>query len=144
MHTEHDEAVELGEAIGQRLELLPTLVAMVQAEPASGRLLTLLNAVEHAVGCDDRTDAELVGLAYAAAQLSLMLGNEPDAARWAHRGLRLDPHHAGLAIIVGWLPDDINLGDPAVTILRRVAQRHPGYRDVRSALERRAHQLACH
>jgi hypothetical protein len=67
----------------------------------------------------------------------MLSSDEDDARRWAHRGLKLNPYHAPLALVLSQIEDDAALGPPAVQVLAGVAAANPGWPDVRAALIRR-------
>lgn len=73
----------------------------------------------------------------AIAELSLLIGDADEARRWAHRGLKMQPLSASLALVLARVEDDAHVGPPALAILEHVHDAHPEYPDVRSALIRR-------
>ncbi len=124
-----------GELIGA-IHVMPTLVAAqkVRADLHSVRLL------REAIGYmarDVHEPRQMLLLCEAMAELSLLLGDEDEARRWTHRGLRIEPYYAPLAIVLAKIEDDPTVGPAALEVLDRTAQRHPGYRDVLAALIRR-------
>jgi hypothetical protein len=129
----------IAEALHIRCDLVPMLVSGARAAPKAPRLTRLRDglvlvyrALEHSGRRDD-----LLVVATAVSELSMMLGDEPAAALWARTGLQFNRTSATLAIVLSWLDDDLSGGDDAVTVLRRVAAAHPTYRDIAAALRRR-------
>lgn len=106
---------------------------------AATRPIALLRAAIERVqeGCAHDT-RQYVMLCTALAELALLAQDESDARRWAHRGLKVDPYCASLALVLASCDDDARLGPPARQALARVARQHPGYPDVRAAMIRRA------
>ncbi|QDU34651.1 hypothetical protein KS4_27220 [Poriferisphaera corsica] len=70
------------------------------------------------------------------AELAMLMGDHEDVRKWAEAGLSIDPYHAAMAILLS------QTGEPIATNIAReklevVAEAHPAYPDVRSALIRR-------
>lgn len=76
-------------------------------------------------------------LCRAMADLALLAEDEADARRWAHRGLKINPLAAHLAIILSQVDDHAYMGPPASDILFKINQAKPAYPDVHAALIRR-------
>jgi tetratricopeptide (TPR) repeat protein len=126
-----------GELVG-RVEVIPTLVAAQKARSDLRSVRLLRDAIQR-MARDVEDARQILTVCQAMADLSLLLGDEDDARRWAHRGLRLQPYYAPLAIILAQVADDPVIGPPAVEILSGASQAHPRYRDVLAALIRRQH-----
>ena len=133
------DGLAVATALHGRLALVPSLVAAERARPRSGRAMRLREGLIrlHEAEVEACRMTWRVPLAAGIAHLSVVLGDEEAARDWAHRGLRLEPTNAELAMILSWLSDDPSVGEPAVEVLRRVAQKHPDYPDIRTALDRR-------
>ncbi|MHB1158157.1 MAG: tetratricopeptide repeat protein [Phycisphaerales bacterium] len=134
-------------------DVIASLVAAQKCRMQSQRVELLRRALARIV--DDLPQS--LDAVVALAELSLLADDADDARRWAQRGLRADPYHAKLALIL----DDAERRAPAPIsskprqsesfpgasaalgssearpALRRVADRYPDYRDVRAALARR-------
>jgi len=123
---------------GCGMGLFRALVAAQQYEPDPARLALLRRAIAR-IAPEFAGSRDLVGICHALAELALLADDHDEARRWAHRGLKIDPYHAALALVLSKLPDDANVGAPAAHLLRQVAERHPAYLDVRAALIRREH-----
>lgn len=134
------KADRLADALWARFELVPTLVFAQEQRPSSGALSLLRSALLRlAARAADDTEKQLT-VCRALAQVAQLLGDEDEARRWAHRGLKIDPYCARLALVLSWVPDDAAVGEPAVDVLARVSSVHPQYPDVAAALERRREQ----
>jgi len=139
-----ESMVELlaGELVGQ-VELLPTLVTAQKIRPDLRGVRLLRDAVQRILPDMEEMHEVVVGC-WALAELSLLLGDQDDARRWAHRGLRMHPHYAPLALVLAQLADDTAIGPPASKVLEETARVHPSYRDVLAALIRRQHAEGQH
>ncbi|HAI13360.1 MAG TPA: hypothetical protein DCM28_16755 [Phycisphaerales bacterium] len=76
-------------------------------------------------------------LCRAMADLAMLAEDEADARRWAHRGLKINPLAAHLAIVLSQVEDRAQLGPAAIDVLAKVNERKPAYPDVHAALIRR-------
>jgi hypothetical protein len=83
------------------------------------------------------TDRRTLMICQAMAQLALLADDADDARRWAHRGLRVDPYSASLALVLARITDDPAVGPPTHAILTAVAEAFPLYPDLQAALIRR-------
>ena len=126
-----------GELIAN-IGMIRSLVAAAQYDPKP-RTIALLRLAIARIAWDYAQDQRLVILCCAMAQLAMLAGDQDDARRWSHRGLKLDPYCATLAIVLGKISDEPSVGPPARKVLLRVARRHPDYPDVRVAAIRRTH-----
>lgn len=135
--TMHAKATQLAEELALRFDLIPTLVFAQKTKPATARLSLLRSALLRLVGPNANDTGRHLTLCRGLAQLAQLAGDEDEARRWAHRGLELDPYCATLAMILSWVPDDANTGQPAADVLARVHTAHPDYPDVAEALDRR-------
>lgn len=124
-----------GELIG-RIELVHSLVAAQKVRPEL-RSVRLLREAIRTMARDVADRRQMVTVCEAVAELSLLLGDEDEARRWAHRGLRLEPYYAPLAMVLSRVEDDVSVGPPATQVLSATAEHHPTYRDVLAALIRR-------
>lgn len=124
-----------GELI-ESLDVVPALVAGLAAEP-NRHDTELLRQALCRLADDAADDAQLLLVCRAVTKLSLLLDDADEVRRWAHRGLKVEPYCAQLALALAETPDELTLGPPASEVLRRVAATHPTYPDVRAALIRR-------
>jgi hypothetical protein len=134
-HTD-DATVRLTDALAARPHVLLSLVAAQRVEPDPQAIALLRNA---AAPLSDRLthDDDRLTVCQAMADLCVLAGDLPAARLWAHRGLRIEPYVAGLALILARTDDDAAAGPPAADVLRRNAEAHPTYPDVQAALVRR-------
>ncbi|MEQ9455150.1 MAG: hypothetical protein RLN76_11240 [Phycisphaeraceae bacterium] len=123
-------------ALGQRMDLLPTMVRALELRADEG-LVALMLAVGRRLWGSVVVSEDRLVVCEAMARLSMLAQDEKEATRWAHEGLRIDPASARLALIVGRCADDQRHGPPARVVLTRAARAWPAYRDVRAALIRR-------
>ncbi len=130
-------AAQLADELKTRPGLISTLVFAQRHRPRTSAIETLRGALLRlaAAFADDRESS--LAVCRGLATLAQLAGDEDEARRWAYRGLKLDPYNAELALILSWVPDETAVGEPARDVLARVQERHPGYRDVAAALERR-------
>lgn len=135
--TMHAKATQLAEELALRFDLIPTLVFAQKTRPTTARLSLLRSVLLRLVGPNANETSRQLTLCRALAQLAQLAGDEDEARRWAHRGLTLDPYCATLAMVLSWVPDDANTGQPAADVLVRVHAAHPDYPDVAEALDRR-------
>ncbi len=119
-----------------RLHLLPALVSAQKVAPDIDHMHLLRLAGQRLLR-DVTSPRQQLTLSQAMAQLALLTGDSDDARRWAHRGLRIDPYCATLALVLAQVRDEAVVGPPAITILAQVAEHHPQYPDVQAALIRR-------
>lgn len=119
--------------------LIPSLVYGLRLAPDRSRAAMLRRAIAHLLPAFEDTD-QMLPACQALAELSMLLGEESDARRWAHRGLKIDPYCAKLAMLLARLSDDPQIGPAAAKVLRRVLSRYEQYPDVRAALIRREHR----
>lgn len=135
--TMHAKATQLAEELGERFDLIPTLVFAQKLRPATARLSLLRSALMRLLGPSANDAGRQLTLYRGLAQLAQLAGDEDEARRWAHRGLELDPYCATLAMVLSWVPDNADTGRPAADVLARVHAAHPTYPDVAAALDRR-------
>lgn len=126
----------LADELAARPSVVPSLVYAQKHAPRTRPISLLRAALTRMVGqfADAPEESRLL---QALAELSHLLGDEEKARRWAHRGLRVDPYNAVLAMLLGQLEDDATVGPPAAQELRRVAMKFPHYPDVQAAYARR-------
>ncbi len=132
-----DSSVELvaGELLGN-LEVIPTLVA-AQRISQDAHAVALLRGALNRLLRDVEDERQLLGVYAALAELAMLAQDADDARRFAHRGLKIEPYHAGLALILSRIDDDEQLGPRASTVLAGALNVHPKYPDLRAALIRR-------
>lgn len=124
-----------GELLDQ-IEVLPSLVAAQRIERDAQTITVLRGGVLRMLrDLDD--DRAMLTACQALADLAMLAGDEDDARRWAHRGLRIDPYAAHFAIILSRVADDPAIGPPASSVLKDAVNAHPKYPDLRAALIRR-------
>ena len=131
-----DSVQRMADELAAQIEILPSLVYAQKQEPRL-RSISLLRAATKKLTQTFADAPEMPRLSQALAELAMMVGDEDDARRWAHHGLRLEPFNAVLALLLGQLEDDEALGPPAAETLKRVALRFPGYPDVQRAYTQR-------
>ncbi len=124
-----------GELLDQ-MNVVPSLVAAQRIERDADTIHLLRGGLSRALR-DVDDEREMLTACQALAELALMACDHDDARRWAHRGLRLDPYAATLAIILSRVEDDATLGPPATVVLKEAVSAHPQYPDLRAALIRR-------
>jgi len=112
------------------------LVVALKYAPQT-RPISLLRGALARVTRDFQEDPQMPRLCQALAELALLIGDEDDARRWAHRGLRLEPFNATLSLVLAQITDDTTVGPAATEMLKRVSLKFPQYPDVAAALERR-------
>ena len=117
---------------------IPSLVAAQKLSRVAHDVALLRGAVERLLR-EVSDPAETLPMCTALAELALLAGDRDDARRWAHRGLKIEPYSATLALVLAQVEDDQELGRPARTVLADVALRYPRYPDVQAALIRREH-----
>jgi hypothetical protein len=126
----------LAAELGARPDVIPSLVYAQKQAPRT-RPISLLRAGLARMSRHYLDTPEEPQIYQALAELAVLIGDDDDARHWAHKGLRLDPFNATLALLLGGLEDDTELGPTAAETLKRVSLRFPGYPDVRRALEQR-------
>ena len=117
-------------------DVIPSLVAAQRIDRDKRTIAMLRGAVTQMLR-DVSDEGAMIVACQALADLALLVDDHDDARRWAHRGLRLDPYAAQLAMVLSRVKDDPAIGPPASTILQGVVKAHPRYPDVRAALIRR-------
>jgi len=123
-------------------EVIPSLVAAEQYEP-DRRRRTLLRRALTLVAPTASETGHLLMVCRAQAELAQIAGDEDEARRWAHRGLRLEPRDETLALVLARINDDLTVGPPARQVLAEAVRGHPTYPDLRRELIRR-HQRDGH
>ena len=129
-------AEQMAVELMDHLSVVPSLVAAAKLQPDDMDLQTLRSALAH-VFRDALTQRDQILICEALADLGLLVGDDRDARRWAHRGRRIDAYHVRFALILGDLEDDPAVGPPASAALGEALRAHPHYPDVRAALIRR-------
>lgn len=120
--------------------LIPTLVATQKIRPVTSDLTLLRQGIARmlqAAGENAAATLDLAIIHQALAELALLAHDADDARRWAHRGLRINPFSAALALVVAQLADDETLGPTAQRVLTGAIAANPRYPDLRAALIRR-------
>jgi len=128
---------QLAEELIEQPRLIPSLVYAMKLQPKTREATLLRQAIARAARAFDGQRRMMVTICTAMAELALLLGDDDDARRWAHRGLRLDAYHAPLALVLSKVPDDPALGEPAREVLARVSSKRPTWPDIKAALIRR-------
>ncbi|MEM8738345.1 MAG: hypothetical protein AAGG38_07700 [Planctomycetota bacterium] len=132
-----DATVErLADELAAQPETVPSLVYALKHAPRT-RPISLLRAATARITAHFEDQPQMLPLTQALAELAMLIGDEDDARRWAHRGLRLNPYNAVLAMLLGQLDDDEAAGPTAAQALKLVAQKFPHYPDVQAAYRRR-------
>ena len=132
-----DATVErLGDELSARPELVTSLVYAFKQQPQS-RNISLLRSATAGMISRFAGRPEEVFLSQGLAELALLLGDDDDARRWAHRTLRLDPFNASMALLLSKLADDEEIGPKASQVLKQVTLKFPTYPDVKKAYEQR-------
>ncbi|MEX2213925.1 MAG: tetratricopeptide repeat protein [Phycisphaeraceae bacterium] len=117
-------------------EVIASLVAAQKISHSLREIALLRSALGRAFG-DIELAREQLTACIAMADLALMAGDNDDARRWAHRGLRIDPYSAPLALTLARFADDADFGPSTMTVLNEAVRAHPKYPDLRAALIRR-------
>ena len=132
-----DSSVELvaGELLGNP-QVIPTLVAAQRINKDAHTIALLRGALQRLMR-DIDDERQLLNVYAALAELAMLAQDTDDARRWAHRGLKIEPYHAGLALVLSRIDDDEQLGPRASTVLAGALNVHPKYPDLRAALIRR-------
>ncbi|MEL7087543.1 MAG: hypothetical protein AAGL98_03735 [Planctomycetota bacterium] len=132
-----DATVErLADELSAQPDTVPSLVYAMKHAPRT-RPISLLRAAIARMTPEFEGQPEMPRLAQALAELAHLVGDDDDARRWAHKGLRLEPYNASLALLLGQLEDDEAVGPTAAQTLKRVALKFPGYPDVQNAYKLR-------
>lgn len=132
-----DATVErLSDELSAQPDTVPSLVYALKHAPRT-RPISLLRAAVARMTRQFEGQPEMPKLTQALAELAHLIGDEEDARRWAHKGLRLDPFNATLALLLGNLEDDEAVGPTAQQTLKRVAMKFPQYPDVQKAYKNR-------
>ena len=127
---------QLAAELLKRQDVIPSLVAAANLNPRAIDTQLLRMALYRVVAQID-SDAQFLVLCQAQAELAIAVGDDDDARRWAHRGLKVQPFYAQLALLLGKLPDDTASWPPAHEVLSRAADANPEYPDLQAALIRR-------
>jgi len=117
-------------------QVIPSLVAALKLEPDESHLAVMRPALERMMR-DLTAPREALMLCLGLAELALLAHDADDATRWAYRGLRIDPYHAPLALVVAQLEDLHGAEGSATRVLEQAVQQHPTYPDLRAAMIRR-------
>lgn len=132
-----DATVErLADELTASAQAVPSLVYAMKQAPRT-RPISLLRAAIGRMTEHFHEQPEMPRLVQALAELAHLIGDDEDARRWAHKGLRLEPYNATLALLLGQLEDDEAVGPTAQQTLKRVALKFPGYPDVQAAYQSR-------
>ncbi|MCC6578826.1 MAG: hypothetical protein IT440_00155 [Phycisphaeraceae bacterium] len=123
----------------RRPNVVPSLVA-AQKISFDAESASLLRTALNRAARDMEQDGHAEMLCRAMAELSMMLGDEDEARRWAHRGLKANPYAAPLALVLAKVADDPAVGPAATHVLAQACHEHPTYPDLRAAWIRRDHQ----
>lgn len=118
------------------IDVVASLVAGQKIENNADTIRLLRLALSRALRDIDDERHQLAAC-QAMAELAMLAGDHDDARRWAHRGLRLLPYCASLALVLARIKDDAMVGPPAAAVLAEAVNAHPKYPDLRAALIRR-------
>ncbi|MCX5660309.1 MAG: hypothetical protein NTW19_11390 [Planctomycetota bacterium] len=121
-------------------EVIPTLVAAQKVRAVTTDLTLLRQAIARMLQAPQNAPhpaLDLPTIYQALAELAMLAHDADDARRWAHRGLRINPYSAALALVVSQVDDDETLGPPAQHVLAGAIAANPRYADLRAALIRR-------
>jgi hypothetical protein len=143
----YDQLTELPDARVQQLTaelaqqpgVISSLVFAQQQKPDPDHIALLRFALARLAPELGESHPHMPSICRAQARLSLLAGDEGEARRWAHRGLKLVPDDEKLALALSEIRDDTEVGPPAREVLATVSQAHPRYPDVRRAWIRREH-----
>jgi hypothetical protein len=125
-----------GELVAQP-QVIPSLVAAQRIAPVAADLAMLRSALGLAARELSADPPQAIAVCQAMAELALLADDKDDARRWAHRGLKINPFSAPLALVLSRVADDPALGPPATSVLREAVSAHPQYADLRAALIQR-------
>jgi len=132
-----DATVErLADELAGQPAVVGSLVFAMKHTPRT-RPISLLRAAVARMTRHFEGQPEMPMLLQSLAELAMLIGDEDDARRWAHKGLRLEPYNATLALLLGQLQDDEAVGPTAAQTLKRVAMKFPQYPDVQKAYAQR-------
>ena len=128
---------ELVEELLQEPRVLRSLTVAMKIEPNEQHIDVLrqagsltLNRVEPSIDLE-------VEFCQSLAELALLADDQADARRWAHRGLKINPLAAHLAIVLSQVDDHVHIGPSARDVLAKVNEIQPTYPDAHAALIRR-------
>jgi len=128
---------ELARGLASEPKAIPALVYAQKYQRDLPTVRLLRQAIRRIVPLFESDARQMNMVCIAMAELSLLEGDQPQARRWAHRGLEEDPYCATLALLIDKLRDNGDTALPAVSVLTCVAKQHPDYPDVLTALIRR-------
>lgn len=124
---------QLAADLFERPTVIPSLVAAQRIAPRPAQIDLIRQALSRVWRSVDNDELRMTVIK-AQAQLAVLVDAESDARRWAHRGLKINPYNAELALVLAQVSDDHAIGEPATLVLDRVSHAHPTYPDVRRAL----------
>lgn len=133
------QVARLADELDARLDLLPTLVAAQRIASSHTEIALLRAAVARLARRAADDEQRLLAVCQAMAELSLLANDADEARRWTHRGLKVNPFAASLAMVLAQLDDDTEVGPPAIKVLAVAAEAHPQFPDLQAALIRREH-----
>ena len=116
--------------------LITSLVVAAESWQGDDDVQILRRAVELASRQITDPDMRLT-VCRAMTELCRYVSDDDEVRRWAHRGLKIDPYCAPLAIAISRLDDDQTTGASASAVLQQAVNEHPDYPDLRAALIRR-------
>ena len=134
---------ELAGQLLVRTSVIELLVAAQRHDPRPAQIDLLRRALRRLV--DDVSDP--MPIIEALAELSIIAGDPEDARRSIERGLAISPYSARLALMLNQISDTAEIESQenmALSVLRRCAQVHPDYADVRSAMILRCRDSGLH
>ena len=130
----HATIEHMASQLVERPEVISSLVTAQKYDPDETEIHLLRRSISRA--SRDLSQDSLV-ICQAMAELAVLVNDAHDARRWAHRGLKIEPNSAQLAMILGGISDDPAVGPAAATVLAAAVEAHPDHADLRAALIRR-------
>ena len=124
---------ELAGQLLDNTEVIDALVAAQRLDPQPSRIELLERALQRLVY--DLSDP--LPIIEALADLGILSGNLDDARRWIDRGLAITPYSARLALMLNQIGDVTGYTsdeNAPLAVLRRCAEAHPVYADVRRSM----------
>ncbi len=128
---------QLSRELAETPMVLCSLTAAMKVAPNEQHIDALRHAgnlMMHRVSLSIDMETELCR---SMADLALLAEDEADARRWAHRGLKVNPLAAHLAIVLSQVEDHAYMGPAARDVLAKINEAKPAYPDVHAALIRR-------
>jgi len=138
LHWSQEQPVdELAHGLAQNPKAIQALVSAQYYRKDLPTISLLRKAIRRIVPLFENDSRQMTLVCRAMSELAMLVGDQSQARRWAHRGLEEDPYCAPLALLINRLRDEGDTALPARSVLTCVAQRYPQYPDVQAALIRR-------